>query len=218
MCVSSTFSYTFIFGKRGRANIYINHFGSPYCWTSDFRHITIMTRSKKNIFIFLLAVTFFLSCHSQDKTENVKKELELTATLGGIIYLDTTSTIHIATTLFNPTKDTLSFVTMSCSYEDLFLTDTSIFKVQSRYDCYSNYPTVTNIPPGEKLDQFIMVKPTTKDTKIIDNKLRIGMYLLMPKKENGFDGIIKQYENRQKAKVVWSNELDLKRLYRRLYK
>ena len=177
-----------------------------------------MTSSKRNIFILLLAVTFFHSCHSQEKTQKVKHELELTATLGGIIYLDTTSTIHIATTLFNPTKDTLSFVTMTCSYEDLFLTDTSIFKVQSRYDCFSNYPTVTNIPPGEKLDHFIMVKPTTKDTKIIDNKLRIGLYLLTPKKENGFDGIIKQYENRQNAKVIWSNELDLKRLYRRLYK
>lgn len=98
------------------------------------------------------------------------------------------------------------------------MTDTSIFKVQSRYDCFSNYPTVTNTPPREKLDQFIMVKPTNKDIKIIDRKLRIGMYLLTPKKENGFDGIIKQYENRHNAKVIWSNELDLKRLYRRLYK
>jgi hypothetical protein len=177
-----------------------------------------MTTLKKSVIIKLLALTVIYSCHSKDKTQNVKKELELTAALGGIIYLDTTSTLHIATTLFNPTKDTLSFVTMTCSYEDLFLTDTSIFKVQSRYDCFSNYPIVTNIPPGEKLDQFIMVKPTTKDTKIIENKLRIGMYLLTPKKENGFDGIIKQYENRQNAKIIWSNELDLKRLYRRLYK
>jgi len=177
-----------------------------------------MTSSRKNTFILFLTLVVFCSCRSQDKTEIVKKELELTAALGGIIYLDTTSTIHIATTLFNPTKDTLSFVTMTCSYEDLFLTDTSIFKVQSRYDCYSNYPTVMKIPPGEKLDQFIMVKPKNKNTKIIDNKLRIGMYMLTPKKENGFDGIIKQYENRQNAKVIWSNVLDLKRLYRRLYK
>ena len=177
-----------------------------------------MTIFKTTNITLLIFLTAFYSCHSQVKTNNAKQELQLTATLGGIIYLDTTSTIHIATTLFNPTNDTLSFVTMTCSYEDLFLTDTSIFKVQSRYDCYSNYPTVTNIPPGEKLDHFIMVKPTTKDTKIIENKLRIGMYLLTPKKENGFDGIIKQYENRQSAKVIWSNELDLKRLYRRLYK
>jgi hypothetical protein len=184
----------------------------------SFRHITTMKSSKTNTFILLLAMTFFLSCLSKDKTKNGNYELELTATLGGIIYLDTTFTIYIATTLFNPTKDTLSFVTMTCSYEDIFLTDTSIFKVQSRYDCYSNYPTITDIPPREKLDQFIMVKPTKKDIEIIDNKLHIGMYLSTPKKENGFDSIIKQHENRQKAKIIWSNEIDLKRLYRRLYK
>lgn len=88
-----------------------------------------MTSSRKSIFILFLALTAFWSCRSQDRNEIVEKELELTAALGGIIYLDTTSTIHIATTLFNPTKDTLNFVTMTCSYEDLFLTDTSIFKV-----------------------------------------------------------------------------------------
>ena len=182
------------------------------------RNFSSMTTFRNIFCIFLLTTTIFCSCHSQDNTKIVKQELELSATLGGIIYLDTTSTIHIATTLFNPTKDTLSFVTMTCSYEDLFLTDTSIFKIQSRYDCYSNYPTVMTIPPGQRLDQFIMVKPTSKDTKIWDNKLRVGMYLLTPKKENGFDGIIKQYENRQSAKILWSNELDLKRLYRKLYK
>ena len=169
------------------------------------------------IFVILLTLTF-CSCNSQDKNKRVKQNLELTASLGGIIYLDTTSTIHISTTLFNPTKDTLSFVTMTCSYEDLFLTDTTIFKIQSRYDCFSNFPIVTQIPPAERIDQFIMVKPTGKDINIIDNKIRIGMYLLTPKKENGFDGIIKQYENRHSASILWSNELDLKRLYRRLYK
>jgi len=158
-----------------------------------------------------------ISCQSQDKKQNNKPSLELSANLGGIIYLDTTSTIHIATTLYNPTSDTVNFVTMTCSYEDFFLTDTSIFKVQSRYDCYSNVPAVMSIAPNSKLDQFIMVRPTGKDIKIIDNKLRIGMYIMTPKKENGFDEIIKQYENRQSAKILWSNELDLNRLYRRLY-
>ena len=148
---------------------------------------------------------------------DIKKRLELSAQLGGIIYLDTTPRIHISTTLFNPTTDTISFVTMTCSYEDMFVTDTSVIKVQSRYDCYSNFPTVINIPPNSKLDQFIMVRPINKDIKAIDCKIRIGMYYIIPKKENGFEGIIKQYENRQKANILWSNELELNRLYRKVY-
>lgn len=177
-----------------------------------------MTISKPAAIQLLFVLTALYSCHSKDKTGIARQELQLTASLGGVNYQDTTSTIHIATTLFNPTKDTLSFVTMRCSYEDLFLTDTSTFIVHSRYDCYSNYPIVIAIPPGEKLDQYIMVKPTSKNIKIEDHQLKIGMYLLIPEKEKGFQGIIEQYESRKNAKVIWSNELDLKRLYRHLYK
>jgi hypothetical protein len=165
-----------------------------------------------------IAWLLLTSCNQNVKHVPKQSEFELSANLGGIGYLDTIQTIHIATTLFNPTNDTLSFVTMTCSYEDLFLTDTSIFKVQSRYDCFKNGPIVTSIPPGEKIDQFIMISPISKDIKIGDHKLRIGMYLLTPKKEDGFEGIAKQYEQRQNAKIIWSNEIDLKRLYRRIYR
>lgn len=165
-----------------------------------------------------IASLLFISCNQNVKHVPKQSEFELTANLGGIEHLDTTQVIHIATTLFNPTNDTLSFVTMTCSYEDLFLTDTSIFKVQSRYDCFKNSPIVNRIPPQGKIDQFIMIRPTSKDIKIGDHKLRIGMYLLTPKKEDGFEGIAKQYEQRQNAKIIWSNEIDLKRLYRRIYR
>jgi hypothetical protein len=44
------------------------------------------------------------------------------------------------------------------------------------------------------------------------------MYYVVPQKEDGFEGIIKQYDNRQNAKILWSEELNLKRLYRKVYK
>lgn len=177
-----------------------------------------MTNFKRYyLILFVIFITLF-SCHSKDKEQNLNEGLELTARLGGIIYLDTASIFHVATTLSNPTKDTLSFVTMTCSYEDLFLTDTSLFKVQSRYDCFRNVPTVKSIPPYSKIDQFILIKPTNKDIILGNHKLKIGVYLMKPNIKNGFDGIIKQYENRNAANILWSNELDLKRLYREIYK
>jgi hypothetical protein len=172
----------------------------------------------KTIILFLLSGFFLLqTCKSKDPKRETKAGLELSAQLGGIIYLDTTPTLHVVTTLSNPTNDTLSFVSMTCSYEDMFLTDTSAFKVRSRNDCFSNFPTVIALPPHKKLDQFIMVRPVAKDVKTIENKIRIGMYYLKPQKGEDFDGIIKQYENRQQAMVLWSGELDLKRLYRKIY-
>lgn len=144
--------------------------------------------------------------------------LQLSAQPGGITYLDTVPTIHIATTLTNPTSDTLHFVSMSCSYEDMFVTNTTSFEVTSRFDCYKNIPVVTTVPPHTKLDQFILIRPASKKVNVLSSKVKVGMYYIIPQKENGFNGIIEQYENRQSAKILWSEEIDLKRLYRKAYK
>lgn len=177
-----------------------------------------MTRAKTIILFLWTSLILFQSCKSRNTKREIKLAVELSAKLGGIIYLDTTPRIHIATTLHNLTDDTLRFVSMTCSYEDMFLTDTSAFKVQSRNDCFSNFPMVKTLPPRSKLDQFIIVRPVTKEVKTIDNKIRIGMYYLMPEEEKDFDGIVKQYLNRQQGTVLWSEKLDLKRLYRKTYR
>jgi hypothetical protein len=161
-----------------------------------------------------IAWLLLASC-TQNTTEGVKQsEFELSATLGGIGYVDSIRTIHIATTLFNPTNDTLSFETMDCSYDDLFLTDTSIFVVQSYSLCYKNGPMLIRIPPKGKIDQFIMIRPIREDIKIYDHKIRIGMYLLTSQEKE----TIEQYKQRQDAKILWSNEIELKRLYRSIYR
>jgi hypothetical protein len=176
-----------------------------------------MTKAKAFLTLLIVSILLLSACKNKVQTKQIKQGLELSAHPGGIIYLDTTPIIHIATTLFNPSDDTARFVTMTCSYEDMFLTDTTDFKVHSRYDCFSNYPTVFEIPPHSKLDQYIMVRPTSKDIKAWDKKIRVGMYYLVPKNEDGSEGIIKQHDNRQKATILWSNQLDLSRLYRRVY-
>jgi hypothetical protein len=161
-----------------------------------------------------IAWLLLTSCNQNVKHLPKQSEFELSANLGGLEYTDSIQTIHIATTLFNPTNDTLNFVTMSCSYEDLFLADISTFKVQSHSFCLKNGPMVISIPPKGKIDQFIIIRPISNDIKIADHKLRIGMYLLTPTDEE----TIQQYKERQNAKILWSNEIDLKRLYRSIYR
>lgn len=155
------------------------------------------------------------SCHSQESKLSQQKTPELTASLGGTgSFLDTIGVIYIATTIYNPTTDTIRFVSMTCSYEDLFTTDTGTFKIQSRYDCYSNYPTVIILPPNARTNRYIMVtqRPKVKDTNA--DKLKVGMYYLPYPKGGTFDDIINLYEHRQNAAVIWSNQLDLKRFYK----
>lgn len=106
---------------------------------------------------------------------------------------------------------------MSCSYEELFTTDNSRFKVQSRYDCYSNFPIVISLPPHARTDRYIMVTRTNKNDTVNVNKLKVGMYFSVPKREANYTDIINLYDHRKNAQVIWSNELDLKRLNGTLY-
>jgi hypothetical protein len=177
-------------------------------------------------------------CACKQKNDAAKQSLQLTANLGGAGY-DTTNTIYVATTLFNPTRDTIRFLTMACSYSDLFITDTAAFKVVAQVPCYSNVPVIIAIPPNSKLDQYITIRAINKNIKMGDSKLRIGLYILKSDKKDLFrdvetrrpmkieqdirkqfeDGreIDKLFENKQNAAVLWSNQLDLKRLYFEIY-
>jgi hypothetical protein len=158
-------------------------------------------------------------CNSKEQKSNKGKSgdsLELTASLGGIEYLDTTRTIFIATTLYNPTADTIKFVSMSCSFEDFFVTDNPGFKVRPSV-CDKNAPTVEILPPQKKTDRYIMINPVNKESKISDSKIKIGMYFNAVPKNWNFDDIINLYNNREKGKILWSSELDLKKLYRTVY-
>lgn len=165
-----------------------------------------------------LAFSFFTGCDVQKSKETARKGLVLTASPGGISYSDSAPTIHIATTLYNPTNDTLSCVSMSCSYEDFFLTNNTALPVQSRYACYSNVPMVLHIPPGEKIDHYILLRWVNQADTLLKQKIKVGMYVQEPQKDSGFSGIIQQYEHRKEAPVLWSNEIDLERFSRKFYK
>ena len=168
---------------------------------------------------FLAAMLCCIFCNSKkQKPLQPSPQLTLTASLGGTgSFLDTIGIYYIGTTLYNPGEDTIEFVTMTCSYEDMFTVNTDSFKVQSRYDCFSNYPIVIALAPKQRTDRYIMITRVGKRSYYDTSKLKVGMYLQVPKKGDNFDSIIYKYEHRQQGEVIWSNELDLKRLYKKSY-
>ena len=175
---------------------------------------------KRTVFLLNVLAVFMChnACYSQNEETNKAKTLELTASLGGSgRFLDSIEVIYVATTLYNPTDDTLNFVSMSCSYEDLFTTNTDTFNVQCRYDCYGNYPIVVALPPKTKTDRYIMVTRTIKGKNAEAMTFRVGLYFLEYKYGETYKNIILSYNSRQDAPVIWSNELELKRLYKTNY-
>jgi hypothetical protein len=170
------------------------------------------------VFVFIAAVSSLTFCNTPEIKSSPKQLLELTASLGGTgRFLDSINVIYIAATVYNPGNDTVDFVTMRCSYEDMFTTNTDSFKVQSRYDCFSNYPVVVMLPPKARTDRYLMIRRAGNNNWLDTGKLKLGMYLALPKKGDDFQDIINLYEQRQKAEVLWSNELDLKRFYKTIY-
>lgn len=188
-----------------------------------------MKNSKCILLLFSLCL-FLGNCYS-DNSNSVPKDshilayskLQLTAYLGGIIYADTSPTIHIATTLYNPTEDTIQFVSMSCTYEDLFLTDDSIFIIQSRYDCYDTYPIIQKLPPKSKIDHYLMIRAKNKEFKVWNyKKIKIGMHIIDFKDKFYFEDLEKNVQKFEevlnRSEILWSSQLDLNKLYRNSYK
>jgi hypothetical protein len=168
-----------------------------------------------SILCTLLILVSCSTANSQYKEAQPQSSLELTAVLGGYgFFMDTLPVNHVSVTLFNTSTDTLKIVSMTCSYEDMFTTNSDSCKVQSRLDCFSNYPTLITLPPKSRTDRFLMVN--RKMTPQVNN-LKIGMYYVLL--ENGVESknISELYEQRKQADIIWSNELDLRRLNKSNY-
>src|SRR5213595_306018 len=110
-----------------------------------FKQDTLTMRKIYFLTPLIICICFYSCNHSNTKAKEPSKSdsLQLFAYLGGVgLFLDTINVIHIVATLYNPTKDTMRFGSMTCSYEDFFTIDNDDYSIQSRYDCFSNYPNV----------------------------------------------------------------------------
>lgn len=167
------------------------------------------------IFLFLIAC----KQPAKETTPKVKAPtgLQLSAVVGG---LSEPYEAYILTTLYNPTQDTLGFVTMNCSYEDYFVTDTVAFQVIPDHECNANYPTIKKVPPGCKIDQFIIVHRANDSTELKDAKFRIGMYNIKMEDTSPPDdpGLHLGEPPNKKFPIIWSNPIDMHRIYRKVYK
>lgn len=175
----------------------------------------------KKLFVLVpvLILSVYISCGHMDKKEPpTSQEIIITASIGGRgLFFDSIPVIHIATTLYNPTKDTLRFLSMTCSYEGMYTTSDPAYEVQSRWDCFSNVPMVVALPPGARTDHYIMIrKKNLADTSSL-RSLKIGMYNPDLSTASTAQDIFDLYMKLKQQPVTWSPEIDLQRLNRTVY-
>lgn len=113
-------------------------------------------------------------------------------------FADTTHLLHVVATISNPTDDTLTFMSMTCSYEVFFdVDDTVNFAVIVHNACYSNGPCSITLPPHTSTDRMILIRWKHPQRGYPSRPIRIGMD--------------------QGTHVLWSNELYFDRLEKANY-
>jgi len=132
--------------------------------------------------------------------------------------IDTSRIVYVSLSLHNESSDTLEFMSMSCSYEDMFYVEgNENYKVRSRYDCYSNGPFTLSLPPKAKTDRYIMIELLDKDQRAHKGKLRIATQFIEPNSSEINDGLDFYQKRNVAGEQILSNEIELDRLYKSIY-
>jgi len=108
--------------------------------------------------------------------------------------------LYLPVKFSNNSNDTLSYITYSCSWDQLFHTNSNVIKVCYQ-PCESNYPVVKNLSPHKSISYIL---PITLETKTINSKFRIGVNLFLntPENKNLFP-----LPTDRKDNLIWSNEV-----------
>ena len=112
----------------------------------------------------------------------------------------------IPTTLKNNTKDTLNYLSMTCSWEEFYSVDNSKLEVEQKA-CDKNMPKMLTLAPGQR--ETVEIKLIIIDSlDIAETKFKIGFNLMKVSKKTIYN--LNYIEEEQKKKnVIWSNVISL---------
>ncbi|POS00635.1 hypothetical protein Q361_1398 [Flavobacterium croceum DSM 17960] len=159
-----------------------------------------------NTFIKLTIIgsTVFLSCSHKS---GEKDEMTLSARInnwekdGDINYL------LIKTSLTNSLSDTVTYISMSCSWQDSYTTDTKDLFI-SVNECDKNVPQLIKIPPHSRRDTVIKLTTKKNIRQLTGLRFRIGFNFIRAKNNNEMFSKVSQLPKMNN--VIWSDTLELK--------
>jgi hypothetical protein len=105
-------------------------------------------------------------------------------------------------TLTNFSKDTLSYLTMSCSWTDFYSVDKKEFEIDG-FECDKNIPTLITIAPGESRQEVLRLfnRKNLLDSK--SKKFKVGLNLIITTSTSNFKSKLKI------KNILWSNVISL---------
>jgi hypothetical protein len=118
-----------------------------------------------------------------------------------IIHKKTYTIFHIPVKLTNSTKAPLKYITMTCSWYDIFHLNNKHFEIYG-WACDSNYPIVAIVFPN-KSTTFVLLIIKRKISASIET-LKVGMNIFI---DNAGNRNLFPLPVEKKDNVIWSNEV-----------
>jgi hypothetical protein len=164
--------------------------------------------------LFILFSTFILVACSDDKKPEAAEFLQERTSYSfhikpaQFVKTDSTNTLLLETTLWNNTKDTLKYVSMSCSWYDVY--SISHPKVSIKQDpCFKNIPVIISVDPETNAKTFFKVSLDGIEQGSRE-KLKLGFKLIQAQPSDDTTRLVETlYNTKNTEAILWSNEIEL---------
>jgi hypothetical protein len=158
----------------------------------------------KTIILTFISLLFF-SCGQIGKNKTGK--LLFSAQIDKWEKLGDVDLLQIKTVLSNTTTDTVTYVSMLCSWEDAYTIDNNDLTIFPSL-CERNAPMLIKIHPGKTDERILNLTSKKKLDQLRNIKFRIGFNFVIAKDyKEMFD---KASELKEMKNVIWSDTLQLK--------
>lgn len=150
------------------------------------------------IFLFFL----MSQLHAQKTKENDSASLSFTAQIINNIH----DTLLVKTILTNNSSDTLTFLSMSCSWEDPYITDSQQFYIEGS-NCDENGPVLISLASHTTEERILKLLPKNKTVSSSPTTFKIGFHLVKANKSNYVYIYSQMKAFWDMNNVIWSNIL-----------
>ena len=168
-------------------------------WLQALRNTMSFKRAFLN-FAIIGSISIIFCSSQKINSDNLifAAQIDSWTTEGNINYL------LVNTTLTNTSSDTVKYVSMSCSWQDVYSTDTRDLIIYVNV-CDKNVPQIIDIPPHDKRDILLKLSCTKSINQLQGLKFKIGFNFIAA--ENYDEMFSEVYQLTEMKNVIWSNTL-----------
>lgn len=159
---------------------------------------------KTFIAVTIIWSTIIFSC---SHPKEGKEKMILSAQVGSWEKDGDINYLPIKTSLTNSLSDTVTYISMSCSWQDSYTTDTKDLFI-SVNECDKNVPQLIKIPPDSRRDTIIKLTTKKNIRQLTGLRFRIGFNFIRAKNNNEMFSKVSQLTKMNN--VIWSDTLEVK--------